>query len=96
MPSKTVTFKLNGKEAFDPKTIFMPGVPRIMRVLNESAPGDILESGHLSEKLGILADTLSRKYGPELEKRGYALLVSRKRYYGNPETIKALKHELNG
>jgi hypothetical protein len=95
MSTKPLVFKLNGKELFDPKSIATPGIDKVLKVIDGAEVGAVFLADHIANRIEITPDNFSRKFSQDLQKRGYALKYGQKRYYGKPETIKALKNELD-
>jgi hypothetical protein len=95
MPTKPLVFKFNGKEQFDPKTIATPGIDKVLKIIDGADLGAVFLADHIAARIEINADSFSRKFSQDLQKRGYALKYGQKRYYGKPETMKALKNELD-
>lgn len=96
MATKPIAFKLNGKEVLDVRAIASPAVSKVTKILDEAETGAVFLTEHMAEKVGLVPDTFSRKYFAPLKKAGYCVKVGSRSYYGNPDTIKALVHELNG
>ena len=96
MPSKKpIVFKLNGKQVFDPKSIAVPGIEKVLKILDGSELGTVFETGELAERLKIGTDPFSRRYGAELRKRSYGLKIGNRTFYGTQESMKAFKHAID-
>lgn len=97
MPSKVkkpMMFKLHG-QPFDPSgnsTIFLK-IGKITKLLEEWEDGEILDSAELAAKLSLTQRGIA-DYNGKLRELGMSLKIGAKNFYGNPETVAALKQRL--